>query len=53
MEDMGIMSKYFTQNIDGLEQKAGVSDDKLIQAHGHCRTASCANTECKGKPIVD
>lgn len=42
-EDMLLMN--FTQNIDGLELDAGVPMDKLIQAHGHMRTARCC--ECK------
>ena len=35
----------FTQNIDGLELDAKLEQDKLIQAHGHMRTAHCIN--CK------
>jgi NAD-dependent histone deacetylase SIR2 len=34
-----------TQNIDDLETKAGVSPQKLIQAHGHSRSAHCI--KCK------
>ncbi|CAK65079.1 unnamed protein product (macronuclear) [Paramecium tetraurelia] len=35
----------FTQNIDGLELVAGVRESKVIQVHGHRRTASCI--DCK------
>jgi len=35
----------FTQNIDDLESKAGISKDKLIQAHGAVGSASCI--KCK------
>eukprot|EP00599_Poterioochromonas_sp_BG-1_P014591 CAMPEP_0173158862 /NCGR_PEP_ID=MMETSP1105-20130129/16712_1 /TAXON_ID=2985 /ORGANISM="Ochromonas sp., Strain BG-1" /LENGTH=371 /DNA_ID=CAMNT_0014077077 /DNA_START=29 /DNA_END=1144 /DNA_ORIENTATION=+ len=31
----------YTQNIDGLELDIGLSSDKLIQAHGHMRSAHC------------
>lgn len=30
-----------SQNIDGLELDAGVPENKLVQAHGHFRTAHC------------
>ena len=30
-----------TQNVDDLELKAGLPEEKLIQAHGHGRTAHC------------
>lgn len=30
-----------TQNIDGLHQRAGVPDDKIIEIHGNATTASC------------
>jgi len=35
----------FTQNIDGLEIKAGLPLNKLVQAHGHLRTCHCI--KCK------
>ena len=39
------MVKYiFTQNIDGLEKKAKIPDDKIIYAHGNFYTGHCA--EC-------
>ena len=43
----GLLLRSYTQNIDGLEALAGVPDDKLVECHGHFRTASC--TLC-GKP---
>jgi len=30
-----------TQNIDGLERMADIPEDKLVECHGHFRTASC------------
>lgn len=38
--------RLYTQNIDGLEQQAGLSpNDKLVECHGHFRTARC--THCR------
>lgn len=31
----------YTQNIDGLELQAGLPPEKLVQAHGHMRSAHC------------
>ena len=31
----------FTQNIDTLERRAGVPDDKLVEAHGSFATHAC------------
>ncbi|ODQ46787.1 hypothetical protein PICMEDRAFT_72824 [Pichia membranifaciens NRRL Y-2026] len=40
-QDKGILKRCYTQNIDTLERIAGVSDDKVLEAHGsfcgnHC-----------------
>lgn len=40
-ERHNMLSKYYTQNIDGLDKKAGLSDEKLIECHGKFRTSSC------------
>ncbi|KAL4468708.1 hypothetical protein ABPG74_005211 [Tetrahymena malaccensis] len=32
-----------TQNIDGLELKAGINPTKIVQAHGHMRKAHCVS----------
>lgn len=47
LEDAGMLTRCYTQNIDGLELVAGVSEDKLVQAHGSLRNPSCV--KC-GKP---
>ena len=36
----------FTQNIDGLEKKAKIPDDKLVYAHGNFYTGHCAQCNC-------
>ena len=43
LDDKGLLLRNYTQNIDGLEQLAGVDEDKIVECHGHFRTASCAN----------
>ena len=41
MHEEGMLYMNLTQNIDDLEIKAGLPEDKLIQAHGHARSAHC------------
>ncbi|RMZ22825.1 hypothetical protein D0859_13150 [Hortaea werneckii] len=41
LQDKGTLLKLFTQNIDCLEREAGVSDDKIIEAHGSFARQSC------------
>ena len=41
LEKMGKLSCLVTQNIDGLHQDAGNSDDIIIELHGTNRRASC------------
>lgn len=33
--------RNYTQNIDGLETAAGVSEDLMVECHGHFRTGRC------------
>ena len=40
-ENLGVLLQSFTQNIDSLELEAGLSLNKLCQAHGHLRTCHC------------
>ncbi|KAK4198622.1 DHS-like NAD/FAD-binding domain-containing protein [Triangularia verruculosa] len=49
LDDRGKLLTNYTQNIDNLESKAGISPDKLIQCHGSFATASCV--KCGGKVI--
>ena len=41
LEDQGKLLRFFTQNIDGLELLAGISQDKLVFAHGSFTGAAC------------
>jgi NAD-dependent deacetylase len=39
--EQGRMSAIITQNIDGLHQRSGVPDQKVIELHGNTTYASC------------
>lgn len=41
LEQQNKLLRVYTQNIDGLEQKAGVSANKVVYAHGSLQTATC------------
>lgn len=50
LNDKNNLLMNFTQNIDGLEQKAGLPLEKLVQAHGHLRTCTCM--KCKARSDI-
>ena len=41
LQDKNKLLRVYTQNIDNLEQLAGIRQDKLVQCHGSFATASC------------
>ena len=45
----GLLMRYYTQNIDSLDLKAGLNPPYLIECHGHMRTSTCINPLCKNK----
>lgn len=45
LDKKDLLHQLFTQNIDCLERKAGVSDGKIVEAHGSFATQRCI--ECK------
>lgn len=50
LENHNKLLRIYTQNIDGLDVRAGISPRKVIECHGHFRTASCS--KCwKAAPI--
>ncbi|KAK0377381.1 Sir2 family protein [Colletotrichum limetticola] len=53
LEKKGKLLTNYTQNIDNLEAKAGISQDKLIQCHGSFATATCVQCrfKCDGEEI--
>lgn len=59
LSDKGLLLRIYSQNIDGLEFLAGIPEDKLVECHGHFRTASCidchkvADPEAVKKTIVE
>jgi NAD-dependent deacetylase sirtuin 2 len=42
-----LLMRYYTQNIDSLDLKAGLKNPYLIECHGHMRTATCSNCNKK------
>ncbi|KAA8570273.1 hypothetical protein EYC84_002582 [Monilinia fructicola] len=45
LERKGLLGMLFTQNIDCLERRAGVSSEKIIEAHGSFASQRCI--DCK------
>ncbi|XP_078271573.1 NAD-dependent protein deacetylase sirtuin-3, mitochondrial-like isoform X2 [Rhinoraja longicauda] len=45
LHDKGLLLRLYTQNIDGLERKAGIPPERLVEAHGSFATATC--TACR------
>ena len=45
LSDKGLLLKLFTQNIDGLERKAGLPWDKIVNAHGSFARQSCIDCQ--------
>jgi NAD-dependent SIR2 family protein deacetylase len=41
LDQKGVLLRNFTQNIDTLERMTGLSQDKIIEAHGSFASASC------------
>lgn len=41
LNEEGLLHMNLTQNIDDLEITAGLPEDKILQAHGHSRSAHC------------
>lgn len=47
MDQQQMLLRIYTQNIDGLEQSAGVDKDRIVYAHGSFTGATCM--KCKAK----
>ena len=41
LERKGLLLRCFTQNIDGLERVAGISPERIVEAHGSFADAHC------------
>lgn len=49
LQDKSKLLTCYTQNIDNLEQSAGIARDKLIQCHGSFATATCRRNGYKNE----
>ena len=47
LEEKGLLLRHFTQNIDTLERVAGISDEKIVEAHGAFHTGHCIKPRCR------
>ena len=50
-KEKNMLLRYYTQNIDSLDIKAGISYPFLIECHGNFRTSTCIN--CKNKVLTE
>eukprot|EP00934_Nitzschia_sp_Nitz4_P007111 Nitzschia sp. Nitz4//scaffold40_size135432//70241//71530//NITZ4_003247-RA/size135432-processed-gene-0.41-mRNA-1//1//CDS//3329551228//7101//frame0 len=50
LELKGMLQRVYSQNIDGLEALAEVSEDKLVECHGHFRSSTCC--DCRAKTAI-
>jgi len=41
LHEKGMLLRCYTQNIDNLQDYAGLPRDKVVEAHGSFATASC------------
>ncbi|KAH3674996.1 hypothetical protein WICPIJ_009382 [Wickerhamomyces pijperi] len=46
LESKGKLLRNYSQNIDGVEDNAGISPEKIIRCHGSFNTASCQTPKC-------
>lgn len=55
LSDKGLLLRNYSQNIDGLEHLAGIPSEKLVECHGHFRTASCIDCRetCDGENVKE
>ena len=52
-KNKGLLMRYYTQNVDGLDLKAGLTPPYLIECHGQMRTSTCTNFSCGNKISTD
>ena len=53
LEQRKMLLRVYTQNIDGLESSAGVSDSRIVYCHGSLRSMSCTRCSKKNLPLND
>ncbi|KAJ4456561.1 putative NAD-dependent protein deacetylase sirtuin-2 [Paratrimastix pyriformis] len=42
----GLLLRCYSQNIDGLERRGGVPEERLVESHGTMTSARCTNPTC-------
>jgi len=50
LEKVGKLLKVVTQNIDGLHQKSGISDDRIVELHGTNSQIECQSCHKRYEP---
>lgn len=50
LDDQGCLLRCYTQNIDGLERKAGLPAERLVEAHGTMCEARCSDCGAVSTP---
>ena len=45
--DKNKVQRIYTQNVDGLDEEAGIPEAKLIHAHGSFRSGTCMKCDTK------
>ena len=53
LDQKGLLLRHYTQNVDTLERKAGMSLDALAEAHGSFFSSHCMNQECNKEYTQD
>jgi NAD-dependent SIR2 family protein deacetylase len=48
LNEKKMLLRVYTQNVDGLEEKAGVPPKKVVYAHGSLHTSKCLKCGAKG-----
>ena len=51
LELKNLLLRVYTQNIDGLESLANISPEKIVEAHGSFKSASCM--KCGGQADIE
>ncbi|XP_078001926.1 NAD-dependent protein deacetylase sirtuin-2 isoform X2 [Phascolarctos cinereus] len=47
LKDKGLLLRCYTQNVDTLEQVAGLEPEDLVEAHGTFHTSHCISSRCR------
>ncbi|MFJ5516807.1 SIR2 family NAD-dependent protein deacylase [Streptomyces griseoluteus] len=48
LDRSGVPVRVLTQNVDGLHQRAGLPDRKVLELHGSARSVVCTRCEARG-----